>query len=268
MWYLLQMNHSMWDDAAGGKLEYSLRQEADHAVANGARITAAMIRYFIYKEAAAETLAALLLHKSLKQKLWTGSRYEVRQIAGVGQVISERLASAGIHSLQALAETDARRLEAIAQRAYPWGSQVRDAVRRILPPKLQLQCSPVAWGPGGRAELEIRLTRMHSLQGRDDNDVVTENQNNPKTTPSSSQRCPARLLVGTLHDNALLMCRSMCIGTFASPAVFRVKTKAGQMFPSGEAVHVVAMVVHETLLGCDVCCKMQIDLFTHGESRL
>lgn len=70
----------------------------------------------------AETFNALLLAKSLRQRLWTGSELETRQLSGIGPLIAQRLAAAGVTKLQQLDEIEPRRLEALAQRHYPFGA--------------------------------------------------------------------------------------------------------------------------------------------------
>ncbi len=67
----------------------------------------------------AETFNALLLAKSLTKRLWTDSRLETRQLAGIGPQIAQRLADAGVSKLRQLAEVEPRRLESLAQRRYP-----------------------------------------------------------------------------------------------------------------------------------------------------
>ena len=44
-------------------------------------------------------------------------------------------------------------------------------------------------------------------------------------TGNPSLRSGARLLVGTLHDNALLVARPICLETFASPLLVRTRTR-------------------------------------------
>ena len=229
-------------DTPPEKLEYSLRQDAERAVTVGARLTSAMVKYFFHMQRAAEAFNALLLQKSLKQRLWTGSRLEARQISGIGPVIAERLAGCGINTLRQVVETDPRRLETLAQKAYPWGSGVQDALKRCLPPDLELTCTPLAWSTGGCIELEICLTRKNEEgePGSSSGGSIGEKK---------SGRCPGKLLVGTLHDNELLAYRSLCLSTFSSPLQFKVKTKSAAV---RAAVQVVASVVHENLVGVDV----------------
>ncbi len=224
-------------DSPPEKLEYSLKQDAERAVSVGARLSRAMIKYFLHEQRAAEAFNALLLQKSLKQRLWTGSRLETRQVIGIGPVIAERLSAAGIISLKQVLDLEPRRFETLAQKTYPWGSGIQSSLRRCLPPELELTCVPVSWLSGGCVELKITLSRTASASG-DQSD-----------TGSGGRRCPGRLLVGTLHDNALLATRSLCLSTFSSPLEFKVKTKTSAV---RAAVQVVASVVHETLVGVDV----------------
>lgn len=70
----------------------------------------------------AATFNALLLQKSLRQRMWTDSQLETRQLPGIGPQIAQRLAAAGVHKLRQLSEVEPRRLEALAQRHYPFGA--------------------------------------------------------------------------------------------------------------------------------------------------
>ncbi len=80
-------------------------------------------RYFAHVKCFEETGNALLLHKALRQRLWSGSALCCRQLPGIGKLLAERLAAAQCGSLHALAALDARRIEAITQRNYPFGVQ-------------------------------------------------------------------------------------------------------------------------------------------------
>jgi len=240
---VLQINYAL-ADAPEAKLEYSLKQDMEQAVSVGARLAAAMVEYFVHQQRASDAFNALLLQKSLRQKMWTGTRLETRQLAGVGDVTAERLAAGGVHTLRQLAAVEPRRLESIAQRPYPWGAQVHDALRRCMPPDLELTCTPVAWAPGGLVDICITLTRKEACAHEGGSDALAI----PGTLKSY-----ARLLVGSLHDNALLGWRSLVLESFPSPLSFTVRTRSA----SGRApLRVVASVVHKTLIGVDVSTKM------------
>ncbi|KAG7669274.1 putative DExH-box ATP-dependent RNA helicase DExH17 [Nannochloris sp. 'desiccata'] len=242
---LFILMNSALTDTPPEKLEYSLKQDAERAVSVGARLSRAMIKYFLHEQRAAEAFNALLLQKSLKQRLWTGSRLETRQVVGIGPVIAERLAASGIISLKQVLDLEPRRFETLAQKTYPWGSGIQSSLRRCLPPELELTCTPVAWISGGCVELKVTLSRSNIEAGSNRKD---QNDNDG----SSGRQCPGRLLVGTLHDNALLATRSLSLSTFNSPLEFKVKTKTCAV---RAPVQVVASVVHEALVGVDLAIK-------------
>ncbi|PSC72622.1 putative ATP-dependent DNA helicase HFM1 [Micractinium conductrix] len=166
--------------------------------------------------------------------MWTDSTLETRQLAGIGPQIAAKLAAAGVTKLRQLAEIEPRRLEAIAQRHYPFGNEVHRALAECMPPAVTLQCLPVAWLPGGLVELEITVERLSG-----------------STAPS-----PARLLVGSLHDDALLVCRQLALEQFPSPLVLRTRTRSA--VGRGKAVEVVASVVHERLVGVDTAMRTAV----------
>lgn len=53
--------------------------------------------------------------------MWDDSRHVSRQIPGIGSLLAERLAGAGIDQLRKLQEADPRRIETVTQRHYPFG---------------------------------------------------------------------------------------------------------------------------------------------------
>lgn len=75
-------------DRPPDKLDYSLKCDMEQAVSVGARLAAAMVRYFTHAGRASETFNSLLLLKSLRQRLWSGSAHETRQLPGIGPTIS------------------------------------------------------------------------------------------------------------------------------------------------------------------------------------
>lgn len=84
-------------------------------------LTPALCRYFAHVGHLAATANALLLHKALKSRMWDNSRKLTRQLPGIGNLLAVRLADAGIDSLYKLQNADARRIETITQRHYPFG---------------------------------------------------------------------------------------------------------------------------------------------------
>ena len=80
-------------------------------------------RYYAHVKRFEETGNALLLSKALRQRMWHGSALCCRQLPGIGKLLAERLAAAQCGSIHALSALDARRIEALTQRNYPFGAQ-------------------------------------------------------------------------------------------------------------------------------------------------
>lgn len=124
------------------------------------------------------------------------------------------------------------------------------ALAQCLPPPISLQCLPVAWLPSGLVELEV----TGGLHGGDGSAAVRcsldaacrtgwattwvyhPRQVHPHThrdplfaavtrTAEGQASSPARLLVGSLHDDALLLCRALVLEQFPSPLVLRCQTR-------------------------------------------
>lgn len=53
--------------------------------------------------------------------MWDDSRHVARQLPGIGSLLADRLAAAGLDHLRKLQDTDPRRLETVTQRHYPFG---------------------------------------------------------------------------------------------------------------------------------------------------
>lgn len=60
------------------------------------------------------------------------------QVPGVGNVLVQRLAAAGIRSIQEFMAADPRQLELVTTKLYPWGDTKREDARRLLPPPCSL----------------------------------------------------------------------------------------------------------------------------------
>lgn len=58
--------------------------------------------------------------------MWDNSRLLTRQLPGIGNLLADRLAAAGIDHLLKLEGADPRRIETITQRHYPFGELAYD----------------------------------------------------------------------------------------------------------------------------------------------
>lgn len=74
--------------------------------------------------------------------MWDDSRHVTRQILGIGNLLAERLAAAGIDHLCKLQDADPRRIETVTQRQYPFGEHAT----ALLAGALSLcQCFSLLW---------------------------------------------------------------------------------------------------------------------------
>ena len=112
------------------------------------------------------------------------------QVPRIGRQLGERLAGAGIASLQALRQADARRIEAITQQKYPFGvpcgatglvlcaqrpalrpsflpsagTHVQESLKRMLPPAVKLDLDAQAGGCSAFRKLPALAPCSHSLK--------------------------------------------------------------------------------------------------------
>ena len=134
-----------------------------------------------------------------------------------------------------------------------------------MPPAIKLQCLPVAWLPGGLVELEV-TGRAHIRLAATASSAKCCNPCSPVKLPttsacaicsppavervgSSQAASPARLLVGSLHDNALLLCRPLALEQFPSPLVLRTRTKSAVKGGGGGGASLQVLQC-----GCCCCC--------------
>eukprot|EP00897_Mesotaenium_endlicherianum_P003742 jgi/Mesen1/3396/ME000192S02563 len=165
------------------QLDFSMSQDVNSICTNGARIAKCMSLYFLHMRRYKESIAALLLCKCLRQRLWEDSQHLLRQLAGVGPVTTKALLTANVTSFEALRAMEPRKIEHITGRKYPFGNQVKDALD-VLPPKVKLELREAprsSWKPG-KQEYEVTISR----------------DSEPR---SSSKWHFAHLIVGNEHDN-------------------------------------------------------------------
>ena len=83
-----------------------------------------LCRYFAHIKQLAAAANALMLQKCLQKRMWPQSDRLLSQMPKVGRQLANKLHAAGIDSLAALNAADPRRVESLAQRAYPFGARV------------------------------------------------------------------------------------------------------------------------------------------------
>ncbi|KAA6419380.1 MAG: putative ATP-dependent DNA helicase HFM1-like [Trebouxia sp. A1-2] len=219
-------------DSPADLLDFSMKQELEQVLKVGERIALCMTKYFAHVGRLAATANSMLLHKALRNRMWDDSRRVARQLPGIGSLLADRLAAAGIDHLGKLQDADPRRIETLTQRHYPFGNQVKEELCSRLPPPFSLAVLPLRRIAGGHLELEMTLTR--------------------ESTPSGSQSGTfAKLIAGSLHDDCLLLQESLVLEHFPSPYTVKFVTK-NPVPADVQAVRVVASVILDKLIGLDV----------------
>lgn len=101
-------------------------------------------RYYEHESRFAAMAGAIRVSRALGARLWNDSTLQCRQITGVGKLLGDKLIAAGFGDLKAIAEADARVLERVVDKAYPWGDGKKAEVIGMLPPTCSI--SVVAQG--------------------------------------------------------------------------------------------------------------------------
>ncbi|EEE57380.1 hypothetical protein OsJ_07540 [Oryza sativa Japonica Group] len=163
--------------------DLSLNQEMNSICSNGCRVAKCMREYFIYKKNYKSAISSMLLAKCLHQKLWESSPFLLKQLPGIGIVTAKALKTAGIDSFESLATADARKIESVTGRNYPFG----DSIKSYLPslgPKIDINIED-AGNRQGKSTIIVTLTRLSQAVG-------------------SSKQNYADMVVGSEEDNAIL----------------------------------------------------------------
>ena len=157
-WHKVQLllNDAL-SDKPHDRLELSLRHEATELLAVAPRLAGAAAKFFLDRGAFAGGVNALVLAKCLRLQMWRESEQQCRQLTGVGRVISERLSTRGLGSIDSLEAADAGLIEATAQARYPFGRNLKAELKR-WPPRMELRLRAIAFS-GGSLRLEVRLAR-------------------------------------------------------------------------------------------------------------
>ena len=68
-----------------------------------------------------------------ERRQWRTTLYPLRQLDGIGMVLSKLLIQSGISTFQDLERTDPRRLETICKKHYPWGNSIKATLSSVPP---------------------------------------------------------------------------------------------------------------------------------------
>uniref|UniRef100_A0A0E0K2G5 DNA 3'-5' helicase n=1 Tax=Oryza punctata TaxID=4537 RepID=A0A0E0K2G5_ORYPU len=163
--------------------DLSLNQEMNSICSNGCRVAKCMREYFIYKKNYRSAISSMLLAKCLHQKLWESSPFLLKQLPGIGIVTAKALKTAGIDSFESLATADARKIESITGRNYPFGDNIKSSLPSVGP-RIDINIEN-GGNRQGKSTIIVTLTRLSQAV-------------------RSSKQNYADMVVGSEEDNVIL----------------------------------------------------------------
>ncbi|XP_020716824.1 uncharacterized protein LOC110118719 [Ceratitis capitata] len=212
----------------------TLAQESLKMIRIGDRIAKCLLEYMRLSEHQAHTSTGTfplgrykaLLHtvtiaKCFHAKLWENSAYAAKQLQKIGGVYSAQLVCAGKTTLKSLEATDARIIEAILNKPYPFGDEILQNLQQAFP-EYSLQ-------------LEHQSPSMVRVCVRQVNEAFI------------CRGVNAMIIVGDSANQLLLFIEDL--DTLLQEYGFFMKTI---ILPSTEVEKVHAHVIHATLVGVDV----------------
>lgn len=226
-------------------ISFYLKQEANGVVSKGVQIVQCMIKQFSMAPEMAQGLSnSLLLKKILLQKRWPDDPMLLMQAKDIGEVIASRLYQAGICNLRDILGADPRNLESLAQKHFPWGTKMKDAVSRMCPPSLQIQTM-------------IESTENSSLRAQVRIQMDHDDENHQNT--ANGRGCS--LLIYDLKKNMLLSYRKLRYSAFAHQGLC-INLAQNLILDDNNAI--VVKIIDDTILGHDAHASIRL---TPSESK-
>jgi hypothetical protein len=215
-------------------IEYSLKQEGDSIISVGLRIVRCMIRCFSHVTNQPKALAdALLLQKVLTQRMWPDDPMLLTQVQSIGDVTANRLVESNVCTMRQVISTNPRELENLAQKNYPWGSNVRNLVLRVCPPPISIQISLEQ-----KPLQESKLSCHVQISCTDD---CTDAQK------SLGRNCS--LVIFTQNDSAMLCYRILQYSAFSKGGL---SVHMDQDLLQNPRDRIIVKVIDASVLGSDV----------------
>lgn len=208
--------------------DFTLRQEMNAAVDYASRMLAALEEYSVRGTKHGEVvLQSLKLRRCLATSLWCDKSGVLNQLMGLGPSLTAKLKFSGIVSFADVFEATPGRIEKAAQRASPFGANLRSIVTTLFQSSLRVRAElQYAAGSTTPAAIVCYLERPANLPSCQEAAIMK----------SSPPPVSYTLLVYTDQPGGCLVYRR----NISSPGVFKANTppKFGKI-----EVHLVASLV-------------------------
>lgn len=142
----------------GGQLSGQLRQlgqDTNGVINHAKRLIRCMVDIFVQRNDSYAVKSALELARSLAAGVWDGTVMQLKQVPGLGDVSTRKLAAAGIKDIDSLFNTEPSRIEVILSKHPPFGLELIKKVAEF--PMLHISMSERERKhiPGKGAEIKV-----------------------------------------------------------------------------------------------------------------
>lgn len=139
----------------GGHLR-QLGQDTNVVINHAKRLIRCIVDIFVQRADSVTVRSALELARSLAAGVWDGTVMQLKQIPGLGDVFTRKLAAAGIKHIEELFDTDPQRIEVILSKNPPFGLDLIKKVSEF--PMLHITVQETGQKPiqGKGADIKLR----------------------------------------------------------------------------------------------------------------
>lgn len=108
-------------DKAGSGSVRQMQMDTSAVITNSQRFVRCIVDILVYKGDSKAVKAALELTRCLSAGVWDDSTFQLKQISGIGDVLTRKLAAADIKGIEQLVSASASRIEVVLSKGPPFG---------------------------------------------------------------------------------------------------------------------------------------------------
>eukprot|EP00958_Prasinococcus_capsulatus_P007065 scaffold655_cov379-Prasinococcus_capsulatus_cf.AAC.22 len=242
---LILINHSLSDHPMDlGKMASTLAQDIATIFSSVApRLMKAMSEVCAHKAYLKPAETALALCACLERRQWKTTLFPLRQLEGIGPVLSKQLLQSGISSFADLQCADPRRLEALCKKNYPWGNTMKHKLVSV-PSQVKLEIL-----------LKGRRLLSNGVYRRNYTLRLTADTSDGEKFGRSHESWFASVTIGLVKKSHLVHFQRLNMRTVSSPMFVDFTVfEDNNVFED----HVRARLTYSSWVGCDVSVRETI----------
>lgn len=177
----LELSQIPWPSKISVEGRKQLYQEKGKLYGLLDRMLRCMIDFMGYRNDGRGVTVGLDVLRSIKSVVWEGGGTELRQIKGIGQVMTNKLADAGVRTVHQLADLECYHIERLLSRNPPFGQTLLRQLAGF--PRLRLSCTIVDTAQGSTSIRVEALERIVKFDvGYDNANLPIWNERHPWLT--------------------------------------------------------------------------------------